>query len=181
MNTATKQSKITNGGTILSVSSSADRAWIGSRAGLFVQTGDQWQPVVREVPFWGVSTLLHADDDLLVAGMPEGLILSADGGKHWRRATIEQTSLPITCLVASPTYRDDDVVLAGTAGDGVLRSSDGGRYWELHNWGMDNLDVLALAVAPDWGRRQFVLASTANGIYRSPNGGRAWQRVQQSP
>lgn len=173
----TKLSQITSGGTILSIASLNGSPWIGSRAGLFTQTDGEWHPVVREIPFWGVSSVLAAGDDLLVAGLPNGLILSGDGGNHWRQATIEQTTLPITCLAASPSYHDDGVVLAGTAGDGMLRSSDGGRYWEVQSWGLDNLDVLAVATAPAWGRREYVVAATADGLYWSPNGGRAWRKA----
>ena len=177
MSNWTELSQITTGGTVLSIADAEGRGWLASRAGLFAQTDARWHPIVREVPFWGMSSVLQAGDDLLVAGLPDGLIRSGDGGRHWRKATIEQTAQPITCLAASPNYAQDSVVLAGTAGDGVLRSSDGGRYWEVQGWGFDNLDVLAIAVAPEWGRRQHVVASTADGLYRSPNGGRGWQRA----
>ena len=105
------------------------------------------------------------------------MIMSTTGGKHWLRCTIEQTELPVTCLVVSPNFGTDSVVLAGTAGAGVLRSSDGGRFWELQTWGMDELDVLAIACAPVWGRREYVVASASDVLYQSPNGGRAWRKA----
>lgn len=152
---------------------------MGSPAGLFVLEADtdRFYPVAHEVPFWGINAIGLAHDSLLVAGLPHGLIRSSDGGRHWLQSTITQTVKPITCLAASPNVAHDGVVLAGTAGDGVLRSIDGGRYWELVNFGLRDFDVLGMACAPAWGRREIAVAATTQGLYQSPNGGRAWRQA----
>lgn len=155
-----------------------ERLWAGSPAGLFVLQDNGLRPVAREVPFWGVNALGQAGNSLLVAGLPHGLIRSSDGGRHWLRSTITHTQKPITCLAASPNVRSDGVVLAGTAGDGMLRSTDGGRYWELVNFGLRDFDVLGIACSPLWKRREFAVAATTQGLYQSPNGGRAWRQAK---
>lgn len=175
-----EKEQIASGGTVLSMATMGDTLWLASPDGLFASDGVRSWPVVREVPFWGSNVLLAEDETLLVAGLPHGLIRSVDNGGHWRRALIEQTEKPITCLAASPNMVSDGVVLAGTAGDGVLRSTDGGRYWALANFGLRDFEVLAIACAPAWGRREIAVAATGDGIYQSPNGGRAWRRIAGS-
>jgi hypothetical protein len=68
-------------------------------------------------------------------------------------------------------------LLAGTYGDGILRSTDGGRYWHSSNFGLREFAILDLATAPVWERYEYAFVITEGGIYQSPNGGRAWRRV----
>ena len=144
---------------------------------------DAVNPVVYEIPFASVHALAFAGDTLLATGLPPNLIYSGDGGKHWLRATIEGADRPFTSLAPSPNILHDGVVLAGTAGQGVMRSSDGGRYWDFVTFGLDDYNVLAVACAPVWNpaknSQEIAIAATANGIYQSPNGGRAWRKGEQ--
>ncbi|MFT5193338.1 MAG: photosystem II stability/assembly factor-like uncharacterized protein [Cellvibrionaceae bacterium] len=158
--------------------------WIGSPAGLFVLNTETatTNPVVHEIPFASVHAVALAGDTLLAAGLPANLIYSGDGGKHWLRATIEGADRPFTSLAPSPNILHDGVVLAGTAGQGIMRSSDGGRFWEFATFGLDDYNVLVVACAPVWNADQndqeIALAGTADGIFQSPNGGRAWRKCQ---
>jgi hypothetical protein len=61
----------------------------------------------------------------------------------------------------------------------VLRSADNGASWSRCNLGLRGFTVLALAWAPPPPSDAFpawetVFAATDEGVYRSPNGGRAW-------
>jgi hypothetical protein len=112
-----------------------------------------------------------------VAGISGGLILTWDGGRSWASAWIDQITEPIACIAKSATYERDITLLAGTSGAGVLRSTDGGRRWRMSNFGLEEYSILALATAGDWSRRQVVFAGTADGVYRSSGGGRAWKAV----
>lgn len=172
-------SQIKTNGTILSIASQGERLWLGSPAGLFGGTLDEIKPIVRQIPLSAAHVVQAAGDDLLVAGLPTGVIVSADNGHHWQRATLEQSQHAISCLAPSPNYKNDKIVLAGTWGDGVLRSTNGGGYWQPNTWGMDELDVVALACAPVWERRQFVVAATTENINWSPNGGLAWRAAKR--
>ena len=60
-------------------------------------------------------------------------------------------------------------------GSHILRSRDGGRIWQLANFGLRNFTVISLAAAPVWERREPVFAGTLDGVYYSPNAGRAWK------
>lgn len=183
----TKISQLGVGGTAVSLAHSSEldeKIWIGSPAGLFTLNtqNNMVNPVVHEIPFASVHAIVLAGDTLLVAGLPANLIYSSDGGKHWLRATIEGANRPFTSLAPSPNILHDGVVLAGTAGQGIMRSSDGGRYWEFTTFGLDDYNVLVVACAPIWkpeqNSQEIALAGTANGVFQSPNGGRAWRKCQ---
>ena len=168
---------IADGGTVLSLTVHDGKLWAGTLAGLFVRDDAGWQPVVQQIPFLQVHSLLSANSDLLAAGVPRGVIRSTTAGQVWQRSMLDMTEHHLTCLAASPNHARDGVVLAGTAGDGVLRSTDGGRSWNLANFGLLDFEIFAIACAPSWPRREFAVAATASGVYQSPNGGRAWRET----
>jgi photosystem II stability/assembly factor-like uncharacterized protein len=124
---------------------------------------------------------------LLAGGLQGQLLRSTDRGESWYRGRAPQLpEVLISCLTASPTFRRDGVVLAGTDGAGVLRSTNGGADWQLTNFGLEDLRVVALATAPGEDQlgvpyhrvgRWLAFAATTTGLYRSPNGGRAWQQL----
>ena len=166
------------GGAVLQIAGDdQDQLWLASPAGLFHFDGQDWQNIRRGIPFWRLNTILAVGRNLWASGMPGGILRSANRGKSWHRAWIEQTEAPIITLAASPNYARDRVLLAGTDGDGILRSTDGGRHWELANFGLREFMVLDLATAPVWDRYEYAFAITERGVYQSPNGGRAWRRV----
>ncbi|MFO8030890.1 MAG: hypothetical protein R6U28_13625 [Cyclonatronaceae bacterium] len=65
----------------------------------------------------------------------------------------------------------DGLMLAGTLGQGILFSNDGGQSWLQSN--LENVSVYDFAHGS--GRTYF--AATQNGVYRSDNNGRSWQRT----
>jgi hypothetical protein len=166
------------GGTVLSVSAGADgQTWLASGGGIQSAGNGLWRPPPQPVPMEQVGLVASAGADWYVTGLSGGLILTWDGGRSWASPWIDEVTEPITCIVVSATYEKDITLLAGTSGAGVLRSTDGGRRWRLSNFGLQEFSILALATAGDWSRRQVVFAGTADGVYRSSGGGRAWKPV----
>ena len=136
--------------------------------------------MVRGLPLTGVGAVFANGRTLLAAGLEGGIAASRDGGRSWGRTWLEPGLGPVTCFAASPNFAHDGVLLAGAAGGGVLRSTDGGRIWGPANFGLRNFTLFALAAAGEWapvweGGQEWVFAGTADGVYASPNGGRAWQ------
>jgi photosystem II stability/assembly factor-like uncharacterized protein len=109
----------------------------------------------------------------------------------------------IKTLCTSPAYQTDTTVFAGTYLGGIYKSKDGGANWIKVSdvitappiiidvgpgkAGVDRIQisneittVLALAASPNYGQDQTVLAGTANGIYKSTNGGNSWTLVGPS-
>lgn len=164
------------GGAILQlVGDPAETAWAASPAGLFRATQGCWSPARGGLPFAQVGALLARRRFVLAAGLDGGAAFSLDGGLSWQSSRIEQTHAPLSCLAASPNFWQDGVLLAGSQGDGLLRSTDSGRSWQLANFGLRSFNIFSLAAAPAWGRKETVFAGSDDGVYLSPNGGRAWK------
>lgn len=149
--------------------------WAATPAGLFRGAATDWTPVAGNFPFTQVSAVLSLGKIVLAAGISGGLVYSLHEGKTWQGCSLEQTTQPVICLAASPNYFSDQVLLAGTAGDGILRSVNGGQSWQLVNFGLRDFSIYCLCPSNKWERKEIVFAGTANGVYYSPNGGRAWR------
>jgi photosystem II stability/assembly factor-like uncharacterized protein len=116
----------------------------------------------------------------LFLGTADGHIFgSEDGGEHWTllgRASARWDAV-ITAIVVDP--RDANVLFASAwtqdpaAGGGVFRSGDGGRTWRPA--GLEGQAVRALAAAPS--DADVLVAGTLDGVYRSRDAGKSWERI----
>lgn len=176
-------SQISGGGTIIDLSAdSKGRLWAATSSGLFRQDEDSCYPFKGNLPFPQVSTLLQVRKRLFIGGAAGGIAYSLDAGDSWHRSWLDQVDSPVACMIPSPSYSKDYILLAGTQGQGILRSTDGGRHWQLENFGLQGFYVFGLAAVAvestfrelDY-TRDYVYAATDDGIYFSPNGGRAWK------
>jgi len=138
--------------------------------------GQSWTAANEGLPTLQISSLAFAHTGTAIAGgLNGGIAISIDRGRSWyptRSAGLEQ---PVTALTPSPRYATDATLLVGTDGGGVMRSSDRGNHWSPANFHLPDLNVLALACAPLWEDHEEVWVATADGVYRSTNGGRAWR------
>ncbi len=175
--------RVTSGGTILDIGEGfEENLWSATSAGLFRKQADQWRPVSRGMSLTQVTSVLAVKKTLIAAGWPDGILYSTNNGRSWYKAWIDQIETSVNCLEISPNFAKDRVLLAGTQGKGILRSTDGGRYWQLSNFGLRGFTVYVLAgVGVKQTFRDFsyikeiVFAATDDGVYQSPNGGRAWR------
>jgi photosystem II stability/assembly factor-like uncharacterized protein len=113
-------------------------------------------------------------------GTADGHIFgSEDSGGHWVLLGRASTHLDavITAIVVDP--RDGNVLFASSwtresaGGGGVFRSGDGGRTWSPT--GLQGQAVRALAISrsdPD-----VLVAGTLDGVYRSRDSSRSWERI----
>lgn len=138
-----------------------------------------WQPLG---PQGGdVRTLIANPHNprILYLGTSDGhLFTSTDGGERWSilgRIGSRADTVIFALLVDS---RDHETIYAATwtlnPGDGgVYRSTDGGRTWNPA--GLEKQTVRALAQSRS--NPEILIAGTLDGVYRSANEGRAWQRI----
>jgi ligand-binding sensor domain-containing protein len=163
---------------VLSLSAAEDSIWAAGPDGLYCFDGQEWLATAQ--PHQQLSCCAVIGDQILVGGAPYGVAFRALDGETWKSAWMDGLQSPALCLAADPQVVQSGVVLAGTQSDGILRSTDRGRFWTGCNFGLQDFGVLALHWAPvapekDWPRWQVVFAATEDGLYRSINGGLAWQ------
>lgn len=113
-------------------------------------------------------------DGRYYAGTREGVYVSENSGDNWSLLSGSPSGYTIHSLLVDPT--DENVIYAANDGDGVFRSTDRGVTWsELSNlqwiWQVHELVF-------DPYNSSTLLAASADGIWRSADGGDNW--TQQS-
>jgi len=111
-----------------------------------------------------------------------GVFESGDGGVNWRKRMAGITDvLMVTTLAVDPGR--PLIMYAGTS-SGIYKTSDGARTWQAANTGLipahrvtssRALGVMALAVDPQ--RQETLYAGTLDGLYKTVDGGRLWNRI----
>ncbi|HYM60295.1 MAG TPA: YCF48-related protein [Thermoanaerobaculia bacterium] len=121
-----------------------------------------------------------ANPDTLYLGTSQGEVyVSRDGAKHWANP---RGNVPF------PGYVVDSLVIDrqgrlwagcwGLWGGGVIAySDDGAKSWHRRDAGLEDFSVRAIAVDPR--DASFILAGGPSGVYRSVNGGEAWERISE--
>lgn len=119
------------------------------------------------------------DPDIIYAGTrPSALFRSRDGGREWRKLTVElaeecpNVRIPrVTALAVDPS--DHRIVWAGVEVDGVRRSTDGGDTWQMITNGINDPDIHDVGVIVN-GKTK-VLTTTPREIFASTDRGDSWQ------
>jgi photosystem II stability/assembly factor-like uncharacterized protein len=129
---------------------------------------------------------VHAVDELKiwVAGENGALLSTEDGGTTW--TSVNAASLPPTTFSAISSFGTRSIWAVGTATDTsftetfglIFYSSDGGTTWTRQGSGDfypgKFFDVSA-------GNDSIVFVSGSNSVYKTTNGGKAWQNVLNLP
>lgn len=187
-----KMGVIAPGGAVFeAVGPVAGAWWLGAEVGLVRETDAGWRPLSPQ-PIPGISALAGAEGMLWI-GAFEGALAYTNVDKEgatWYRGRAHQVDATISAVLPSPAVAREGDVLAATEGAGIVRSTNQGRDWRVANFGLEDLHVLALAsaptlrqqeVAPARIRRWEAFAATTRGLYRTPNGGRAWLPADEAP
>jgi photosystem II stability/assembly factor-like uncharacterized protein len=121
---------------------------------------------------WVLAVSPH-DPDLVLAATRLGVFRSNDGGNAWKRVSSGPGDVTPNSLVFMPS--DDRVVFVTTSG-GMFRSDDQGATWLPVTGGIPRSDLTGVTIHPD-GRTIYASDFTWGGIFRSMDGGLAWERM----
>lgn len=158
--------------TLTPVPGRPDEIW-ASTCGWVYRTGDaggRWQRFTegfeqRRTPAFDVLP-----GGRLLAGTVEGLHLSDDGGRTWRRSGPSEIAVHDLAHHPSRPRR----VLVATEGSGVWVSDDGGETLRRAATGMRNVRVAALVRAGGEVLAAVNHAGPASGVHASQDGGRTF-------
>jgi photosystem II stability/assembly factor-like uncharacterized protein len=116
---------------------------------------------------------------ILVGTIGQGVMVSADDGGGWTRASVRQgmhSDSLVKALLADP--RRPHVVYAGTD-IGLYRSDDSGAKWRLLDTPMSGSMVWSMAIDPVDPAVMFAGTGTPSkaGIYRTTDEGKSWEHL----
>ena len=123
--------------------------------------------------------MFKGNSNVLVAGAPDGVYRSNDGGDTWERLSPANSAdvKNIESIAIDP--KDANTVYAGTW-HLAWKTSDAGANWQHINKGMiDDSDVFSVIVDHD--NPAVVFASACSGIYKSETAGNQFSKIQGIP
>lgn len=142
----------------------------------------QWQPQITSVraSLRGLSVV--SDHVAWASGTQGTVLLTEDGGAHWRRLTVPGAERLDFRDIKAFSPRLAYAMAIGASG-GIFKTSDAGAHWQLQYRGSDPgffLDALAFWDAS----RGLALGDPEAGhflLLRTSDGGRHWQAVDTLP
>jgi len=125
-----------------------------------------------------VLQMLPTNHQTVFAGTTEGLWLTSDGGKSWRRTT--SANIIVNDVLTDPAHPNH--ILLATDRSGILMSNDGGEHFEPANSGFAHRQVTTLLA--DRSNSLTLYAGMVNdkefgGVFESRDGGTTWRQMSQ--
>ncbi|HEY9771473.1 MAG TPA: YCF48-related protein [Coleofasciculaceae cyanobacterium] len=144
-----------------------------------VDAGATWQPIKGLVAKDDYAKLAispnYQSDRTVFAGTAKGLFVTQDGGTSWRKlpGTAYGGDSYIETIAVSPNYQSDRTFLISVRGEGLFKTADGGTTFTQVG------DYLTgeLMFSPAYSVDQTIYGSSGAELYRSTNGGDAWQTI----
>ena len=120
-----------------------------------------------------ITTLRWISGEIVLAGTPEGLFRSTNGGRAWRRCA-DLGERPIADAVIRA---DGTIVVVAMTGE-IAISEDAGARWRLFDGGMpEDVEVNALSALESGA---LLLGTSGHGLWRSDTG-ETWSLVADNP
>ena len=162
--------------------------YIGTEhSGMFISRngGADWTRADPNVPCLTMSSMLALPGKLLAGTMPAALYVTANGGGWKELKGVRQGSIggsfppnpdfPPRTRVLKKSHQNDGRLFAGIEVAGILVSDDDGQSWVAANDGLTDPDVHQ--ILPCKHRPGLVVAACGEGVSRSTDGGRHWEKV----
>jgi photosystem II stability/assembly factor-like uncharacterized protein len=129
-----------------------------------------WSRLVAPRDSAATAAAIGLGDALLAVGAPGGVYVSRDGGRTW--------SFDAIGMVLSLVFVADRL-LAGVADEGVWRLDQSNGEWRQSSAGLHGRIVVDLACCGH--STTLLTADVEDGVHRSTDGGRSWQRINAGP
>ncbi|HEX4170223.1 MAG TPA: hypothetical protein VHZ55_32560 [Bryobacteraceae bacterium] len=142
--------------------------------------GHSWE-VVKALSRFGVRAIAAAPSKPaeLVAGTFQGVWLTENSGKDWKRISDRDNLEMQGVTVVAVDSKDPDTIYAGTS-HLPWKTTDRGKTWEsIHTGMIDDSDVFSIFVDPN--NPASILASACSGIYSSDSKGEQWKKLMGIP
>jgi photosystem II stability/assembly factor-like uncharacterized protein len=133
-----------------------------------------------------ISPDFASDSTIYLGTRYRGVFRSVDGGVNWSPIW-KANGGRITSLVISPDFSCDRTLYAGVLGQGIYKTVDGGDTWRPS---ADYITTFAerdqvtpgfrLAISPNYKKDKIVFAGTGEGLYKTIDGGKSWQKLEGS-
>lgn len=162
---------------VYALARSADTVYAARASGLYrsQDEGRNWHYALAslEHPEPILVTAVATCENTIFAGVKGAVLRSDNNGESWHMSGLASPPPLVTALTCSPDFAQDGFIAAATAEDGIFISIDRGQRWTPWNFGLIDMNVYAL----DFTHDGVLFAGTESGIFRSRNGGRAWEEV----
>ncbi|MFQ5628938.1 MAG: WD40/YVTN/BNR-like repeat-containing protein [bacterium] len=153
----------------------AGRVFAGTEGGLFVSADGANSWSLASAKDMAVLDLQQgvSDPKVWLAGtQEEGVLLSNDNGKSWRKTNGLISRASIYSVSIDPFNTQN--MAAGGWDTGVFTSRDGGESWQQHKSGLSVDDVYSLIFDANTPGYLWV-ATVEKGIFKSPDFGQSWE------
>jgi photosystem II stability/assembly factor-like uncharacterized protein len=146
--------------------------------------GDTWVQTLKDDVITSVE-FAPSNPNIAYAGGRQNFYASNDGGKSWQLVSGGKepwgppgviAGFPIDILVDPD---NPNVLFVNNYGGGNVKSTDGGKTWTLASQGYTGALMLDIAIHPS--NADIVYAGVRNGLFRTTNGGGAWEGLSYPP
>jgi photosystem II stability/assembly factor-like uncharacterized protein len=146
--------------------------------------GEKWVQTLQDDVITSVE-FAPSNPNIAYAGGRQRFYASTDSGRSWKLVSGGQVGWGPTGIIAGfpiDILVDPDnplVLFANNYGGGNVKSTDGGKTWTLASQGYTGALMLDIVIHP--ANSDIVYAGARNGLFRTMNGGAAWEGLCFAP
>ena len=167
---------------------------IGDNQGILYvssDSGDTWQQSYQlknsgAITAIAISPNFSVERTFIVGTEKSGIFKTTDNGLSFAEANQGLSDKSITDIVISSDSKNDQTFFVSTWHDGLFYSNDDSKVWRKFSQGItrdSQADQLKqphfnkVAVSPTFSQDQTIFLGGFNGLFKSTNGGQAWQEI----
>ena len=132
--------------------------------------GNSWLEKNNGLKTLEVNDIAFISNNILLCGTEKsGIYKSDDNGFFWKTSNHGILNLWVNRI----SINSKGEIFVGSLGSGIFRSTDDGNSWVSINNGLRDFNIKDIEIGID----DEIFIGTSNGVYRSSNNGKYWQKV----